>query len=59
MGFVYFSIPVVSGYYLMQYVNNVAERNLKDMKEHVEVLPETKLQNEAFQGMVKEWKAKK
>lgn len=59
MGFVYFSVPVISGYYLMEYVNSIAEANLKNLKEKSEeILPETRMQNEALIGMVKEWRAK-
>ena len=28
MGFVYFTIPIISGYFLMQYVTSIAEKNL-------------------------------
>ena len=56
MGCVYFSIPVVAGYYLMQYVNGIAEKNLKDLQSSSHVPAEVKMQNDALNSMLKEWK---
>lgn len=59
MGILYFSIPVVSGYYIMEYVKQISEKNLAELKKTAEILPETRMQNQALQGMVKEWKEKR
>lgn len=56
MGCVYFSVPVVAGYYLMQYVNGIAEQNLKELQASSSVPAEVKMQNDALKGMLKEWK---
>lgn len=58
MSIIYFSVPVISGYYIMQYVNSIAEENLKDLKTISEESLGTKQQNDALDGMLKGWKNK-
>jgi hypothetical protein len=58
MGIVYFSFPVVGGYYLMQYVGTIAEKNLKNLKEESAVHLGTQQQNAALGGMLDDWKHK-
>jgi hypothetical protein len=52
MGIVYFSAPIIAGYYIMQGVNGVAERNLADLREKKTVDNLTQAQNRSLEGML-------
>ena len=57
MGFVYFTIPIISGYYLMQYVNSIAEKNLGEKGSKLKPTlssskSETAAQNKALGNML-------
>ena len=53
MGLVYFSLPIIGGYYIMQYVNEIAEENMKSVKSApARYDAETKMQNQALNDML-------
>mmetsp|Transcript_33949 Transcript_33949/g.34591 ORF Transcript_33949/g.34591 Transcript_33949/m.34591 type:complete len:94 (-) Transcript_33949:199-480(-) len=57
MGFVYFSIPVISGYWVMNYTNELAAKNFKLQQETMKPSEETIQRKAALQSMLD--KAKK
>ena len=59
MGLIYFSIPCILGYYIMQYSNSVAEENLRQFRLETQILPETKMQNDVLKNMLQNIEAKK
>lgn len=64
MGLVYFSIPVIAGYYLMQAVNKQAEQNLGSkgellVKSGGAASKDTKDQNLALQAILQKHKNEK
>jgi hypothetical protein len=53
MGLVYFSVPVIAGYYVMQYVSEIAEENMKNIKSSpTQYSSETKMQNQVLNDML-------
>lgn len=56
MGVVYFFTPVIGGYYLMQQVNAMAERNLADLRSRQAVDSTTQAQNRSLRGMLEKHK---
>jgi hypothetical protein len=52
MGVIYFSAPIIAGYYLMQHVNSVAEHNLAGLREKETVNSLTQAQNRSLEGLL-------
>lgn len=64
MGFVYFTIPVISGYFLMQYVTGIAEKNLGERGSKLKPTQSssksgTEAQNRALGDMLSQIKSNK
>jgi hypothetical protein len=56
MGLIYFSIPVIMGYFIMQFTNEMSLKNLKAIREHRNPNMKTKQQNEALGDMLEKIK---
>ena len=56
MGFVYFTLPVVVGYFVMQYTISISEKNNNKLLQKTESSLETKLQNMRLNEMLKDIK---